>query len=225
MLLFALPALAVEPAPPSVAEKSPALYPPELVEERVSGEVLLELLIDEAGGVADIRVVSSPHPLLETSAVTAAKRLRFHPARRGEETLAAWIQYAYRFDAPVEPRGTLVGTVLARGNRRPIVGAVVLDEKGKVVAETSVDGTFRASLPPGPHALSIVATAFELSSVQEEVRENETLEVLYRLQPQEVNPYEITVRAPVERVEVARIELSGPELREVPGTMGDPSGC
>lgn len=226
ILLVAAPVYADVPTPPSVSEESPAVYPAALVAERLSGEVLLELLIDERGAVTETRVVSSPHPAFEASALKAVTTLRFRPARAGDEAIAARIQYAYRFELPSppprEPRAVLAGKVLSKGTRRPIAGAALLDATGRLVAETDATGRFRASLAPGTHALSIVATAFDATPLQETLREDETLEVLYRLQPHEVNPYEVTVRAPVERVEVARIELAGAELREVPGTMGDP---
>ena len=48
------------------------------------------------------------------------------------------------------------------------------------------------------------------------------MEVRYSLEPLIVDPYETVVRAERERTEVSRISLHGQELREVPGTMGDP---
>src|SRR5687768_10559110 len=45
-----------EVVPPALLQPSPAVYPPSLVEQRAGGVVRLELLIDEAGAVAEVRV-------------------------------------------------------------------------------------------------------------------------------------------------------------------------
>ncbi len=68
---------------------------------RVRGEqgvVLLSALVNEQGGVSDIRVMtSSGSPILDEAATSAVKAWRFQPGRRGTQAVASWVQVPIRF--------------------------------------------------------------------------------------------------------------------------------
>jgi len=76
----------------------PPIYPPRSVSLGQQGRVVIRAAIDH-DGVPESVVVwqSSGFPLLDTAAVTAVKRWRFMPARRGGMAVAAWVQVPVNF--------------------------------------------------------------------------------------------------------------------------------
>ncbi|AKQ70638.1 TonB family protein / TonB-dependent receptor [Myxococcus hansupus] len=218
--------------PPSLLADSPAPYPPELVPERVAGVVKLEVLVDDAGEVEVATLVEGLHPLLDRAALHAAPSLRFTPATLEGQPVAVRLFFEYRFEAPVPVLAegpaslapvTLKGLVRAKGNRRPLVGATLVSEsQPDAPVHTDVEGRFEARWPSGVHAVRISAPGHKPAVFREGLKGNEALEVVYGLEPLIINPYETVVRGDRERTEVSRVTLHDAELREVPGTMGDP---
>ncbi|RJS21742.1 energy transducer TonB [Corallococcus sp. H22C18031201] len=218
--------------PPVLLEDSPAPYPPALAAEAVGGTVRLELLVNDAGEVDSATLVTGVHPLLDEAALHAAPRLRFAPATMDGQPVAVRLFFEYRFEAPVvavadagEGEGpiTLRGWVRAKGNRRPLVGATLLsDAAPDHPVQTDAAGHFEARFPPGGQALRVTAPGYKPGVFREALRAAESVEVVYGLEPLVINPYETVVRGDRERTEVSRVTLHDAELREVPGTMGDP---
>lgn len=218
-----------ELVPPSLVEDSVARYPAALEAAPVAGTVRLELQVDEVGEVALARLVEGVHPLLDKAALHAATRLRFTPAQVRGQPVAVRLYFDYRFEAPSPeapkplPPVTLRGLVRTKGNRRPIVGATLVSPQAPDrPVETGLDGRFEARLPPGAQWVQVSAPGHKPGRFYEQVREGEALEVVYGLEPLVINPYETVVRGDRERTEVSRISLEEAELREVPGTAGDP---
>jgi len=219
----ALPAPGEPPAlsPPTLAEDAPARLPEGLhLEAPVTVE--LELTIDEAGDVVEARIVGEPPPALARAALHAAPRLRFHPATSEGQPVAVRLPFTWRFEpSPVAPaRAVLTGRVRAKGTRKPLAGATVRTDAA--TTETDAQGRFHLVLPPGAHALKITAPGHRLLMLTETLDASQQVEVRYSLEPLAVNPYETVVRADRPRTEVSRVTLHEQELREVPGTMGDP---
>ncbi|MFP2958134.1 energy transducer TonB [Myxococcus sp. 1LA] len=214
-----VPAPSAPPVPPLLLENSPAKLPegfpltqPVVVE--------LELTLDEAGEVTDARATrDDAPPELIRAALHAATRLRFHPAMSGDTPVAVRLPFTYHFE-PAIRAAVLTGRVRAKGTRKPLSGAVV--RSGKHVAEVDPQGQFELSLPPGEHTLHITAPGHRLLYLKETLEADQRLEVVYALEPLALNPYETVVRGDRPRTEVSRITLHDQELREVPGTMGDP---
>lgn len=214
--------------PPELAEDSPAAYPEALRERGVSGEVELQILVDDSGKVAEASVVQGGEPLFEQAALEAARRLVFKPARMGGAPIAVRLSFRYRFDAPPQParapesapRGTLRGLVRQKGLRTPLAGATV--DCFEAAAATGPDGRFELSLTAGLNPCRVTAPGHRPSTFIEQLKAGESLEVVYGLEPLVINPYETVVRGERERTELSRITLRDQELREVPGTMGDP---
>jgi protein TonB len=68
-------------------------YPVELQQQRVTGTVRLQVLIDEQGNVTVEKVLSGPHRTLEQNARQAVSRWRFEPPRKdGKPVRARYIQ-------------------------------------------------------------------------------------------------------------------------------------
>lgn len=208
--------------PPALVTPSPAAYPEALKAAPVAGEVQLELLVDEGGRVAEVAVAQGGgHPALDAAATDAARRLVFTPATQGGKPVAVRLRYTYAFQVPEAPKGALRGEVRARGTRAPVVGATLLVD-GREAGESGEGGRFALELPAGAHRVEVRAQGHLAAAFDEAVKAGEALEVVYRLQPHTQSPYETVVRGARERTEVARVSLQEQELREVPGTQGDP---
>lgn len=83
--------LAFEP-PVVTNPESPVNYPPDLYQQQIEGTVVLRLHLDERGSVvADSTRVSetSGYPGLDSAALRAVPDMRFAPARRGGQPVAA----------------------------------------------------------------------------------------------------------------------------------------
>ncbi|NNC07083.1 TonB-dependent receptor [Corallococcus exiguus] len=211
--------------PPSLTADAPAAWPEGL--EGTPGEVELELLVDVEGRVAEAKVVrAAAEPRLTDAALAAAPGLRFIPATLAGTPVAVRLPFVYRFTPPVQvPASTtrVTGEVRARGTRRPLQDAAFfVDGALQPAATTDARGLFTVDVSPGSHTLEVRAPGHATTVFTETLTQGQTLQVVYRLQPREVNPYETVVRDERPRTEVTRISLHEQEIREVPGTMGDP---
>ncbi|MBZ4422615.1 TonB-dependent receptor domain-containing protein [Myxococcus sp. RHSTA-1-4] len=211
--------------PPSLVTESPAAWPEGL--EGTPGEVTLELLVDEQGAVAEVKVVQAPaEPRLTEAALKAAPGLRFTPATLGGQPVAVRLPFVYRFEPPVQvPAATarIQGQVRARGTRRPLADAsLFLDGGAEPAGTVDTEGRFTLEVPPGAHKVEVRAPGHQPATFEEMVTEGQSVQVVYRLQPGVVNPYETVVRDERPRTEVTRVSLHEQEIREVPGTLGDP---
>ncbi len=92
-----------EVPPVAINPVSPVRYPEALLEQGIEGQVLLRLYVDSAGNVVpdSTRIAeSSGYPALDSAALVGSPDLRFSPAlRQGEPVAAPFIQ-------PVQFRGS-----------------------------------------------------------------------------------------------------------------------
>lgn len=229
--------------PPSLVEPSPAEWPEDA--GTTGGDVELLLTIDDQGAVTDVQVQSTPGEPFTSSALFAARGLVFEPATQDGAPVSVVLAYRYRFEPPklLEATdagvrtdvGRLVGQVLTKGTREPVLAAQLLScapvaspkealkEDGCTpLGETDAQGRFSVELPPGRLRLLVTAAGHSKRAFTETVRAGQQVEVLYRLSRTYSRPYETIVRGQVDRAELSRITLSGAELREVAGTAGEP---
>ena len=90
---FHVPVLETEPLPFE--------YPVDAWEQGVGGETVLKIHIAAHGGVDSVRVEkSSGHAALDSAAVAGALRLRYRPARQGEEAVGVWGYLPVRYPMP-----------------------------------------------------------------------------------------------------------------------------
>ncbi|MFP2926511.1 TonB-dependent receptor [Pyxidicoccus sp. 3LG] len=118
--------------------------------------------------------------------------------------------------------GQVQGTVRARGTRRPLADAALRVWGGPDAVRPDEEGRFVLQLPAGTHAIEVNAPGYKRATFLETVTVGQQVEVIYRLDPLKVSPYETVVRDERPRTEVTRISLHGREIHEVPGTQGDP---
>lgn len=72
-------------------------YPPEARAKNLQGNVVFDLLISSKGVVSDLKLVSSPDPILTFAARNAVTLFKFRPAKMGDKPVAIRIRYTYRF--------------------------------------------------------------------------------------------------------------------------------
>ena len=88
-----------EQPPVAINAESPVQYPPALFEQKVEGNVVLQLYVDETGAVhpeSTIVAESSGYPALDSAALRAAAALEFAPAiRRGAPVAVTFLQPIY----------------------------------------------------------------------------------------------------------------------------------
>ncbi|NTX63577.1 TonB-dependent receptor [Myxococcus sp. CA051A] len=126
-------------------------------------------------------------------------------------------------EPPEAPReGQVRGTVRARGTRRPLADAALQVSGVSEVVRPDAEGRFVLQLPAGTHSIEVRAPGHKPTTFLETVSQGQQVEVIYRLDPLKVSPYETVVREDRPRTEVTRIRLHAQEVREVPGTQGDP---
>ena len=85
----ARPLYLINPPPP---------YPQIARKRGFQGVVVLEVLVDQNGNPADLRVLSSSgHPVLDRTAMAAVKNWTFDPGTRGEQKVRMWVRVPIRF--------------------------------------------------------------------------------------------------------------------------------
>jgi TonB family protein len=132
---------------PALIEFVEAVYHEKFIKDGVEGGVLLELLVNEAGGVDSVSVVRPLHPVLDESAMEAARKFKFSPAQAGGEAVAVMLQYEYRFSLKEvvtipDKYVNFSGRLLERGTRVPIPDALVVLEFADTLCDTSLSMPF-----------------------------------------------------------------------------------
>jgi len=132
---------------PILVEFVDAVYPERFIKDGVEGRVLLELLVNEAGGVDSVSVARSLNPALDTCAMDAARKFKFSPAQAGGEAVAVMLHYEYHFSLKEvvtipDKYVNFSGRLLERGTRVPIHDALVVLEFADTLCDTSLSMPF-----------------------------------------------------------------------------------
>jgi TonB family protein len=79
-------------------------YPDSLFRERVSGQVLVEFVVDTSGVVVveSISAISTSHALFTDAVRRALQNARFHPAMRAGQRVRQLVQLPVKFEMPIE---------------------------------------------------------------------------------------------------------------------------
>ncbi|HEY1587943.1 MAG TPA: TonB family protein, partial [Polyangia bacterium] len=239
MLVLAAVARAQELEPPRLIERVEAAYPEEAARAGVTGAVMLELVVDADGHVAEATVIAPAGHGFDEAALAAARQFRFAPGRADGKPVPVKVTYRYAFVLNKQPSAVshrpsaheeapirLRGKVIERGTRTPVEAAAViaLDERGEAIAEseTAVDGTFALKMARAGAITVVVAAAdHKTLRVKETIGKKEALSVRYIVSRTSYAMFESTVRAAPVREEIARVSLDGDEVRRIPGTRGD----
>jgi TonB family protein len=82
--------------PPALVSRPQPSYPPLAKQMRIEGDVVVEVLVDENGGVRDARIVKSVAQL-DGSAMSAAKSAKFRPASKDGVRVKMWFRLNFPF--------------------------------------------------------------------------------------------------------------------------------
>jgi TonB family protein len=74
-------------------------YPPIARQTRASGQVLVQVVVDERGNVISARAISG-HPLLQAAAVAAARQAKFSPTKVSGKAVKVSGRITYNFSVP-----------------------------------------------------------------------------------------------------------------------------
>lgn len=251
LLLFAArPGLAqpsqLEPArspsasltPPEILEKVDPTYPELALSEKRSGEVVLQLDIDEKGKVSHAEVVKGAGYGMDEAALQAAQQLVFKPALRGEQPTRSRILYKMDFTLrtmaePEEPKqpepatrsfATMHGAIRLEQSDVPCAGASVelrLSDGSTLRTASDSAGRFEFErIPAGSASLRIVAGGYDELRSEESFVASERVELTYRVHPSG-GGLEVVVQGERADREVTRRTIERQELAVVPGTGGD----
>jgi len=92
-----------EMSAPSLRDHPEAPFPRAALEERVEGNVGLELDLDASGNVVGVRVTRPAGHGFDEAAAEAARHFTFEPAKRRGVAVPSTVQFTYEFHLPPEP--------------------------------------------------------------------------------------------------------------------------
>jgi protein TonB len=96
--LTATPAPVIRKAIPLYRVNPPPKYPRAARKKKYQGVVLLEVLVNQAGRVHDLKVLqSSGHVILDKAARVSVKKWEFEPGRHGNDKVDMWVRVPIRF--------------------------------------------------------------------------------------------------------------------------------
>ena len=81
---------------PEVIKRVPAAYPELAKKAGIEGTVVLKVLVNTKGDVEDVEVLKS-HPLLDESAINAAKQFKFKPGKQRDRFVKVWMSIPFTF--------------------------------------------------------------------------------------------------------------------------------
>src|SRR5262249_1737099 len=156
-------------------------------------------------------------------------------ARYGGNPVPVEITFTHTFLPPPPPppppadtgpqkTSVLKGKLIQLGTRAPVAGATVTVVVGDRRYETDADdhGQFELPVPAGAGKIVVTAPGHNPFLQQETLAPKQALSVTYYVERDRYDPYEIVVVGEERREEVSRITLRGPEIKQIPGTFGDP---
>jgi TonB family protein len=79
-------------APVKVSGPEP-VYPASLLQQKIGGLIIVEMVVDEEGRVAAANVLHSPNPLLSDAAVAALEQWKFRPATLNGKPVKVILDY------------------------------------------------------------------------------------------------------------------------------------
>ena len=218
-------------AGPTPVYLPPPVYPTAALEAGQSGSVVLELSIDSAGRVTNVKVVSADRDDFGESARINARSFLFKPARLPDGTeVESRIEYRTVFEAKAAAPLSVEGVVLEAGPRIPLSNAevIAINEFGvRIESVTDKSGVFRlADLPSGQWEARIsarghVAEVVRFTVVPGSVTSLSTYLVRDEIRTGVTAQEELVVTAVAPQTEVTERTLKAEDVRYLPGSGGD----
>lgn len=220
--------------PPRALGSTEVAAPPDAPTMTADVVVTVKIVVDATGAVKKVTLVSAPQPPFDDAVITAVRRFSFQPATFGGAPVPVEIHFTHTFtppppSAPASAQGpdktaALRGRLVELGTRAPVTNATLTAEVDGVTYSGEADerGRFHIDLPPGHAVIAVHGPALNTFVQKEVLAAHQELAVTYYVERTRYDPYEIVVVSDKRREEVSRIALRGPEIRQVPGTFGDP---
>ena len=224
--------------PPRPLTATTVEYPAEATPITAPVTVKVKIVVDTAGTVKKVVAIPPLQPPFDDAVVRAAQAFRFEPATFKGKPVAVEILFSHTFLPPPMPLpmdvtqldsgpvrdSFLRGKLVEKGTRVPVAGATVdaLVRGKHYTAEADLRGRFRMALPSGEARITVHAAGYKAFLQFEALLPKQELAIAYYVERERYDPYEILVYGEQRREELSRITLRGPEIRQVPGTFGDP---
>jgi TonB family protein len=225
--------------PPVLLQKVDPVYPERALTEQQSGEVILQLDIDEFGKVTAARVTQGAGFGMDEAAQQAALQLTFRPATRASTPIKSRISYKMTFNLRLVERptsetqppdsaapavATIRGIVRLEQSEVPCVGAMVemrLADGSTLQTTTDANGNWEFDrIAPGKVVVQIASPGYETLRSNELLLAGESVEIKYRLRTTD-GAIEVSIQGERPDREVTRRTVERQELAVVPGTGGD----
>jgi len=225
-----------ELVPPKALTDTTVPYPKDAPPHTEPVVVQVKILVGPDGNTKKVELLSPPSsPVFDEAVLRAAGGFRFEPATFGGQPVAVEISSTHTFIPPPPPPkpaadegpplvSALRGRVIEMGTREPVdTGTVAAEIEGRhYTTDTDDDGRFRLPLPAGEARVTVHGPGYNPFLQEEVIVAGQELAVTYYVERERYDPYEIVVFGKTRREEVSRITLRGAELKQVPGTFGDP---
>lgn len=191
----------------------------------------VRIRVDERGEVIRVELTQSAGPLLDEALLTGATNFRFQPARFDGQPVMVDINFTQTFEPPppvlaelAPDTGVLELRLEERGTRRPLPFATVVTVVGetRTLHDGDESGVFSLELPAGPVRVEVIISGYEPFVQNEEVVKDVRRVVSYLVERSGRNPYEVIVTGDRVRTEISQTTLRGRDIKQVPGTFGDP---
>ncbi|MFC1610611.1 TonB family protein [Myxococcota bacterium] len=190
--------------------------------------VVVKIQLDDVGQVEWVKLERGVGPPFDQAVMEAATHFVFEPATFQGDPVQVEIEFAQMFappQEPMQPRDALLsGRIVEKGTRRAVptarLAATVQGEVLEIAADAN--GGFNLPLPHGDAVVEIYSHEHKPFRVHETVAAGQQLEVRYLIERLSYNPYEAVVIGKRERHVVSRTSLRNREIKQVPGTFGDP---
>jgi TonB family protein len=221
--------------PPRALGGTEVPYPAGAPAHTVPVVVSVKLSVDPAGVVQKVALLTAPQPVFDQAVERAVLNFHFQPGRYGGAPVPVEITFTHTFLPPPPPpppsadqgpprTAVLRGKLIELGTRAPVASATVSAVVGdrSYAADADLRGRFQLALPAGPARITVVAPGHLPFLQRESLVAKQALAVTYLVERDRYDPYEIVVVGEQRRQEVSRITLRGAEIKEVPGTFGDP---
>lgn len=193
--------------------------------------VSVRIRVDERGEVIRVELIESAGPPFDEAMLTGATHFAFEPARFDGQPVVVDINFTQTFEPPppvvdeaLADRGVLELRLEERGTRRPLLFATVVTVTGesRTLHDGDESGVFVLELPPGPVRVEVIISGYEPFVQNEEVVQDVRRVVSYLVERSGRNPYEVIVTGDRVRSEISQTTLRGRDIKQVPGTFGDP---
>ena len=195
---------------PALLKKVEAIFPSGLLDAGAGGTVVMLLDLTADGAVSDATVIQSAGEAFDREALAAIRQCEFSPAEVDGRPAAVRLQFSYTFFfrpqlVEVAQPGSgialgvvnFAGTIVERGTRDPVGGALITVGEGESAIETSSDdrGHFEVKdVPPGTVKVTVVAADSNAYVVTEDINANARTEVTYYLRKKVYGTMETVVR-------------------------------